>query len=67
MAFRWLVVAAGNLTARSALLSERVGQIRYFPDGSSTGGRIRLAREGWQADVRSDWLTGLVSVDVVAQ
>jgi general secretion pathway protein H len=60
-------IALSFLTARSALLSERVGQIRYFPDGSSTGGRISLAREGWQADVRSDWLTGLVSVDVVAR
>ena len=60
-------IALSSLTARSALLSERVGQIRYFPDGSSTGGRISLARDGWQADVRSDWLTGLVSIDVTAQ
>jgi general secretion pathway protein H len=60
-------IALSFLTARSALLSERVGQIRYFPDGSSTGGRISLARAGWRADVRSDWLTGLVSIDVTAQ
>jgi len=53
--------------ARAELQGERVGQIRYFPDGSSTGGQISIAREGWQADVRSDWLTGLVWVDVVAQ
>jgi general secretion pathway protein H len=54
-------------TARAELQGDGVGQIRYFPDGSSTGGQITLARQGWQADVRSDWLTGLVSVDVTAQ
>jgi general secretion pathway protein H len=60
-------IALSFRTARAELQGERVGQIRYFPDGSSTGGEISLAREGWQADVRSDWLTGLVSVDVAAR
>jgi general secretion pathway protein H len=60
-------IALSFRTARAELQGESGGQIRYFPDGSSTGGRISLAREGWQADVRSDWLTGLVSVDVAAQ
>jgi general secretion pathway protein H len=50
-------------TARSQLLGDAVGQIRFFPDGSSTGGLIGLAQGGVHAAVRSDWLTGLVSVD----
>lgn len=49
-------------TARSELLSESIGQIRFFPDGSSTGGRIGLSLAGRQAEVTVDWLTGLVSV-----
>ena len=39
-------------TARSELMSESIGQIRFFADGSSTGGRIGLARDGRQADGR---------------
>ncbi|MGH6912897.1 MAG: GspH/FimT family pseudopilin [Geminicoccales bacterium] len=54
------------LTARSELQSESIGQIRFYPDGSSTGGRISVAQGGWQADVRNDWLTGLVWVDEAA-
>jgi general secretion pathway protein H len=49
-------------TARSELLSESIGQIRFFPDGSSTGGRIGLSLDGRHAEVTVDWLTGLVSV-----
>jgi hypothetical protein len=41
----------------------RIGQIRFFPDGSSTGGRIGLSRNDRRAAVAVDWLTGLVSVD----
>ena len=50
-------------TARSELMSESIGQIRFFADGSSTGGRIGLARDGRQATVTVDWLTGGVAVD----
>jgi general secretion pathway protein H len=49
-------------TARSELMSESIGQIRFFPDGSSTGGRIALARDGRETTVTVDWLTGAVSV-----
>ena len=59
-------IALSFRTGRAELQGESIGQIRYVPDGSSTGGQISLAREGWHANVRSDWLTGLVSVDVVA-
>jgi general secretion pathway protein H len=47
-------------TARSELEEEGVGRIRFFPDGSSTGGHIDLIHgEGeatWRIEVM--WLTG---------
>jgi general secretion pathway protein H len=54
-------------TARSELLSESIGQIRFFPDGSSTGGRIGLTLDGRHAEITVDWLTGLVSVAHAAE
>ena len=54
-------------TARSEALSETIGQIRFFPDGSATGGRIVLGLEGRQVEVLVDWLTGLVSVQHAAE
>jgi general secretion pathway protein H len=60
-------IALSFQTARSQLLSDGVGQIRFFPDGSSTGGLIRLVQGTARADVRSDWLTGLVTVDVAGE
>jgi len=39
------------------------GGIRFFPDGSSTGGRISIAVDDTAYDVRVDWLTGRISLD----
>ena len=39
-----------------------VGDIRFNPDGSSTGGRIALADGTRRVAVGVDWLTGRVSV-----
>jgi general secretion pathway protein H len=49
-------------TARSELEEEGVGRIRFFPDGSSTGGHIDLLHKDavWRVEVL--WLTGEVSV-----
>jgi general secretion pathway protein H len=49
-------------TARSETLSEERGAIRFFPDGSSTGGRITLSSERLRYLVDVDWLTGRVRV-----
>jgi general secretion pathway protein H len=49
-------------TARSELESEQRGAIRFFPDGSSTGGRITLANDAGRYLVDVDWLTGRVRV-----
>lgn len=43
--------------------NSEVGGIRFFPDGSSTGGRITLALAGQAYDVRVDWLTGRVMLE----
>jgi len=49
-------------TARSELFSAERAGIRFFPDGSSSGGRISMSRGPQQAYVDVDWLTGLVRV-----
>jgi len=49
-------------SAREDQPDSHTGRIRFFPDGSSTGGRIILQRgeRRWQVNVA--WLTGAVSV-----
>jgi general secretion pathway protein H len=42
--------------------SQNIGDIRFNPDGSSTGGRIVLADGARRVAVGVDWLTGRVSV-----
>jgi general secretion pathway protein H len=49
-------------TAQSELLRDKVGRIRFFPDGSSTGGRITVAIADRKYHVNVDWLTGQVAV-----
>lgn len=49
-------------TARSELTSEFVGGIRFYPDGGSTGGNVRLEANGRVYQVNVAWLTGEASV-----
>ena len=49
-------------TAQRDLISEKVGAIRFFPDGGSNGGRITLAAGERKFDVDVDWLTGRVAI-----
>lgn len=49
-------------TAQSEIVNERQGAIRFFPDGSSTGGRITVASGERKYEVDVDWLTGRVSI-----
>ncbi|WP_426701227.1 GspH/FimT family pseudopilin [Rhodanobacter sp. Col0626] len=47
--------------------NDHTGRIRFFPDGSSTGGRITLQTGKRQWHVNVSWLTGEVRVvDTVA-
>jgi len=50
------------LTISGEVLNGREGDIRFNPDGSSTGGRISLADGRRRVGVGVDWLTGRVSV-----
>lgn len=49
-------------TAESEMLSELRGAIRFFPDGSSTGGQIRLHYQSNEYVVDVNWLTGQISI-----
>lgn len=44
------------------LLSSGDSEIRFFPDGTSTGGHLALVSGERQKHVFVDWLTGVVSV-----
>ena len=50
-------------TARSEQSTESAGQIRFFPDGSSTGGQISLSANNQHYVVVVNWLTGQVSIN----
>jgi general secretion pathway protein H len=47
-----LTFAKPEQTARSA------GGFRFFPDGSSSGGDVRLRLRGREAKICVNWLTG---------
>ena len=49
-------------TAQSEIVNERQGSIRFFPDGSSTGGRVTVASGERKYLVDVDWLTGKVAI-----
>lgn len=50
-------------TAQSEIVDEQRGAIRFYPDGSSTGGRVTLLGAGEsQFLVDVDWLTGRVTI-----
>ncbi len=52
----------GLTSAREDNVNDHTGRIRFFPDGSSTGGRITLQRGQRQWHVNVSWLTGAVAV-----
>lgn len=52
-------------TARSEMTAESISGIRFFADGSSTGGRIILSTSGRKWVVGVEWLTGEVTRGVL--
>lgn len=52
------------LTIRSEQTSPTAGRLRFYPDGSSTGGRVVLREGRRQAVVAVDWLTGGTRVEI---
>ena len=49
-------------SAQSELSSQTTGSIRFFPDGSSTGGAITVSGPKLAYRVNVDWLTGAVAI-----
>lgn len=49
-------------TARSEVVDEAVAGVRFYPDGSATGGRVTVSGKSHQYHVMLDWLTGAVTV-----
>lgn len=56
-------IALTVVTAQEELTGEGMANIRFFPDGSSSGGRIKLERNSviWQIDI--NWLTGQIELE----
>jgi len=50
------------VTTEDEQQSGALGSIRFFPDGSSTGGGITIEKGALRYDVLVDWLTGSVSI-----
>ncbi len=55
-------VALKLYTAQSELIGGATGNIRFFPDGSSTGGAITVSDPKRAYRVNVDWLTGAVVI-----
>lgn len=51
------------VTAQTELTGEGAANIRFFADGSSTGGRVTLERghTAWKIDI--NWLTGQIELE----
>ena len=54
--------AVNLVTASSEQLDDTTGRIRFFPDGSSTGGRLTLSKNERKYHVVVDWLTGRAEI-----
>lgn len=49
-------------TAQSELLDDESGSIRFFSDGSSTGGAITVSGTKLAYRINVDWLTGAIAI-----
>jgi general secretion pathway protein H len=55
-------VSAELTTAESLLSDDEGGAIAFYPDGSASGGRVRLALDDRSLQVDIEWLTGRIRV-----
>lgn len=51
------------LTVASELTGNHGGRVRFFPDGSSSGGRVTLSRGDRQWCIGIAWLTGEIALE----
>lgn len=49
-------------TAASEISSNSQGNIRFFPDGSSTGGSVEISKEDQTYIVNVEWISGRISI-----
>ncbi len=49
-------------TAQKDLVDDKIGSIRFYPDGGSNGGRITVGAGERKYEVDVDWLTGRVAI-----
>ncbi len=49
-------------TAQSEVITQQAANIRFFPDGSSTGGRVIISAGETKQSVDVDWLNGRVKL-----
>lgn len=56
-------IAVSLDAAQSQVLDENHGGIRFFPDGSATGGRITLELGTNKRQLDVNWLTGQVEIE----
>ena len=49
-------------TAQKDLVDDKVGAIRFYPDGGSNGGRVTISAGERKFEVDVDWLTGRVAI-----
>ncbi|MBU2532613.1 MAG: prepilin-type N-terminal cleavage/methylation domain-containing protein [Alphaproteobacteria bacterium] len=54
-----------EVTGATSEAKGAVAGIRFFPNGSSTGGRLRISSDRARFDIAVNWLTGRVSVEQV--
>lgn len=50
-------------TAESEVSQPQQGSIRFYPDGSSTGGKIKVSDARRAYTINVDWLTGKIELD----
>jgi len=48
--------------ASSEMRDDQIGGVRFYPDGSSTGGRVVISHDGHGYQVGVTWLTGRVAI-----
>lgn len=53
-------------TSADDQVAEDVGTIRFYPDGSSNGGRVTVGSGARQYLIDIEWLTGKVTIDEAA-
>jgi general secretion pathway protein H len=51
------------VTAQSELIGDGLANIRFFPDGSSTGGKITFEQGKIANEININWLTGQIKQD----